>query len=248
VSIEPERDQYFQYATFGVIGLILVVCACYGLLFLNPAVNPILALRPATTTRLVSVVEFPATWTPTSTRTPTLTPTEAPTDTPTDTPTNTPIPSNTPLPTATFTQVPLPPTAKPLPRPVYRSPTPLPTALPASNSFVAIKGETFANCGTWYLQGTVWANGYGNGFVPGTHVRLLIDGGGQRDDIAGSHPDHSPGYWEMVFAKHTEGSGSVGIVDDSGNLLTPQWYSIHLTKNCTGAGAVNEIIIDFTRQ
>jgi hypothetical protein len=249
VSIEPERDQYFQYATFGVIGLILVVCACYGLLFLNPAVNPILALRPATATRLVSVIEFPATWTPTSTRTPTDTPTEAPTDTPTDTPTNTPIPSNTPLPTATFTQVPPPPTAKPFPRPVYHSPTPLPTAPPASNSFVVVKGETSCSPdGTWFIEGTVWANGYGNGFVPGTRVRLWIDGAGYQDAIAGATGKNSPGYYEFIFPKHTQGNGRIGIVDDSGNLLTPGRYAVKLTKNCTGAGVVNEIIIDFTRQ
>jgi hypothetical protein len=52
----------------------------------------------------------------------------------------------------------------------------------------------------------------------------------------------------MIFAKHTAGTGRLGIVDDNGNLLTPQWYNVHLTANCTGSGAANEIIVDFSRQ
>lgn len=244
MSIEPERDQYFQYATFGVIGLTLVVCACYGLLFLNPAINPVRALQPSTPTRQVALVAFPATWTATATRTPTNTPTDTPTNIPTDTPTNTPPATNTPVPTNTR-----PPTARPpTPRPIYRSPVPPPPGPVPSSRFVAIKGVTMANCDTWLIQGTVWSNGEGSGFVPGTRVRLWIDGGGNQDAIAGATGKNSPGYYEFVFAKHTAGSGRIGIVDDAGNLLTPGWYALALTKSCTGAGAVNEIIVDFSRQ
>lgn len=247
MSIEPERDQYFQYATFGVIGLTLVICACYGLLFLNPAVNPVRGLQPPTSTRQVAVVEFPATWTPTATRTPTNTPTEPPTNTPTDTPTNTPLATNTRLPTATFTPRPATP-RPPTVRPVYRSPTPLPPVPAPTSHFVAIKGVSLANCDTWYIQGTVWSNGEGSGFVPGTRVRLWIDGGGSQDAIAGATGKNSAGYYEFVFPKHTAGSGRIGIVDNAGNLLTPGWYALALTQSCTGGGAVNEVIVDFSKQ
>jgi hypothetical protein len=82
--------------------------------------------------------------------------------------------------------------------------------------------------------------------VSGVRVRLLIDGGGTEDAISGETGKNSAGYWEMIFRKRSAGSGLLGIVDDNGNLLTPQWYRIRLTSNCTGPGAVNEIIIDFS--
>jgi hypothetical protein len=89
VSIEPERDQVFQYATFGVLGLTLLICACYGLVFVNPSVNPLRSLRPPTTPQLLALQQLPATWTPTPlpTNTPTATRTATPTETPTETPT-----------------------------------------------------------------------------------------------------------------------------------------------------------------
>ncbi len=84
MSIEPERDHFFQYATFGVAGAILVVCLCYALIFMNPRVNPIGALRPPLPTE--AAFSLPPTWTPTATGTPTATETERATRTPTSTP------------------------------------------------------------------------------------------------------------------------------------------------------------------
>jgi hypothetical protein len=249
VFIEPDRDQFFQYATFAVIGVTLVICLCYGLIFLNPHVLPG-ALQPAEPTVAVAVFQLPPTWTPTATQSPTPTNTNTPTDIPTNTPTNTPVLTATPRPTATFTATPMPPTLPPTPRPVIKPPPPpppAPTATPRP-SFVQIKYDREPNCGTWYVQGTVWNHGYGLGFVPGTRVRLWIDGGSYRDTTAGATGKNNPAYYEFILAQHTATSGRIGLVDDQGNLLTPQWYGIQLTSNCKGAGAVNEIILDFARQ
>lgn len=253
MSIEPERDQIFQYATFGIVALILLVCAFYGLIFVNPARNPIAALRPPTVApQVLGIQQLPATWTrtplptSTSTSTPTNTPTNTPTDTPTETPTNTPTVTNTPLPTATFTPLPTATRRPPTPRPVYIPPTPLPEPT-ESLRFAMIKYNPSANCGTWYVQGTVWANGYGNGFVPGALVRIWVNGTVYATDVAGSHNKNNPAYWEVIFPARSEGTGQVGIVDASGNLLSDQ-YSFSLTKRCKGSGAANQVIIDFARQ
>ena len=80
MGFEPDRDRFFQYATFVTVGLTALVCACYALLFFNPRVNPIAALRPEVATPDFSVAGLPATWTPTSTftlrHTPTVTTTQ----------------------------------------------------------------------------------------------------------------------------------------------------------------------------
>ncbi len=239
MSIEPEREEFFQYATFGVLGLLLVVCLCYGLLFINPYVNPIQAMRPATPTLRVSVFSFPPTWTPTSTGTPTNTPTNMPTSTPTSTATNTPLPTNTARPTA---------------RPYQPPPAPRATQPPAGARFKQIKQEFAPNCGTWYAHGTVWDRGYQQGFVPGTLVRVRGSDGSTWTDKAGSHPNNpnqqagNQAYWEVVFArKPVEGSGTIAIVDGNGNLLSSE-YSFNLTKACKGDNAVNEVVMDFARQ
>jgi hypothetical protein len=259
VSIEPERDQFFQYATFGIVGLILIICAFFGLVFVNPARNPIVALRPPTNIpEELAFQQLPSTWTPTPlpTNTPTNTPTDTPTNTatntPTSTPTNTPTLTstptltNTPLPTATFTRLPTATARPPTAIPVYVPPPPVPTNT-TTPGFVMIKHEPHPNCGTWYIQGTIWANGYGNGFVPGTLVRVWVNGAVYATDVAGSHNKNNPAYWEVLFPNSWSGSGVVGIVDANGNLLSAQ-YPFTLTTNCKGAGAANQIFIDFSRQ
>jgi hypothetical protein len=255
VSIEPERNQIFQYATFAVVGLTLIVCAFYGLVFVNPARNPIASLRPATTTpEELGLQEFPATWTPVPTSTPTATASATPTNTPTNTRTNTPTATrtptftNTPLATATFTPLPAatarPPTAI---RSYVPPPAPVVPRKAPTLSFAMIKQEPHPNCGAWDIQGTVWDKGYQNGYVPGTLVRAWVKGALYFTDIAGSHNKNNPAYWEIKFDPHWSGTVLVAIVDTAGNLLSEQ-YSFSLTSNCEGTGAVNEVIVDFARQ
>ena len=131
MSIEPDREQYFQYGTYAAVGLLLVVCACYGLIFLFPYANPISWLRPPTTQQQLGLQQFPATWTPIPTFTPTATPSNTSTNTPTDTSTATPTATDTPLPTATFTELPSP-TARPATAvPPTQPPAPTNTPPPA---------------------------------------------------------------------------------------------------------------------
>ena len=244
MSIEPDRDQFFQYATFGILGFTLLVCACYGSIFLFPYANPISWLRPPTTQQQLSLQQLPPTWTPIPTNTPTATPTQTPTNTPTDTPTATPTVTDTPLPTATptATKVPPTPTARPIP-PTRPPPPPTNTPIPP---FSMIKFARFPNCGTWYISGTVWAHGYGNGFLPSTIVRAWANGAVFQDS-AGAHNRNNPAYWEILFPKNTATSGLVGIVDPHGNLLSAQ-VPFSLTESCKGASAVNQITIDFSGQ
>jgi hypothetical protein len=169
VSIEPERDQIFQYATFAILALTLIVCSCYGLVFVNPMANPIRWLRPPITPQELGFQQFPATWTatplPTSTptETPTDTPTSTPTKTPTDTPTNTPIPSDTPVPTATYTVTPVPPTRTPRPVPTVPTDTPAPTVNPYQ--------WTFANMSCQHSGGVyIIVRAYENKYDPASNI------------------------------------------------------------------------------
>ncbi len=250
MTIEPERDQFFQYATYGIIGLTLVICLCYSLVFLNPRANPIGALRPAAEALPTSTFVLPATWTPTLTFTPTETPTPEPTGTPTDTPTNTPTDTKTPVPTRV-------PTRRPTSRPII--PTAIPTAIPPATSvpptntpappsnFKIIKFEQSADCkGQWKLSGTVWNRGYGKGLLPGTLIRVWVSGSVYTTDVAGSHNKNNAAYWEVIFPKNQAKDGSVAIINSSGNIISPR-RAFHLTKACSGKGAVTQITIDFAR-
>lgn len=83
--------------------------------------------------------------------------------------------------------------------------------------------------------------------MPGTRVRVWVNGSEYATDVAGSHHKNNPAYWEIIFPNQSAGTGLVGIVDENGNLLSDQ-RSFTLTKKCKGSGAVNEIIIDFSAQ
>lgn len=240
---DSQQDTFFQYGTFAVLGLTLVVCLMYTLFFLNPRLVPA-AFRPPTPT--VAAFAFQPTWTPT----PTITPTPQPSATPTVRQTA------TPLPTETYTRIaPLPatPTQQPIP-PQYATrapggnPRPANTVPPAAprTSFVRIKSEPAPNCGTWYVQGTVWSSGYGSGFVPGTLVRVFANGR-TYTVAAGSFNRNNDAYWEVVFPREQAQNGWVAIVSSTGQLLSPQ-YAFQLTPSCKSGGAVNQIIMDFTRQ
>lgn len=133
MSIEPDREDFYRYATFAVLGLIVIVCLCSGLIYVNPRANPIVAWRPLNPTENLSAFAFPATWTPVPTGTSTPTQTDIPTSTATLTPTDTPIPPDTLTPTPEPTETPVPteiPTETPIPPRPTVPPTPEPTSTP----------------------------------------------------------------------------------------------------------------------
>ena len=259
MGFEPDRDRFFQYATFVTLGLTLVVCLCYALLFFNPRVNPIAALRPETPTPDLSIAELPATWTPTFTSTPTRTPTPTftftPTFTPTATPTDTETPTFIPTPTIFYIIVTgVPPTRAPTRRPVTAVPPAQPATQPARQP-TAVPAPQFEfrlgrpvdaapNCGTWYVAGTVYGDQTGASRVNGVLVRVWASGIEQGTDTTGSHSGR-PGYWEWIFGHGTATTGEVAIVNPDGSLRSPK-IPFTLTSDCNGG--IQQNIIDFIRQ
>jgi hypothetical protein len=250
VGFEPDRDRFFQYATFVVLGLTAVVCACYALLFLNPRVNPIAALRPETPTPNLMVAELPPTWTPTLTNTPTNTPTATSTFTPTPLPTDTPPATFTPtfLPTPTIYYLVvtgIPPTR----RPPTRVPPPTVPPLPPTPQYAFRLGrpvESAPNCGTWYIAGTVYSDQAGTNRLNGVLVRIWASGIEQGTDTTGTHSNR-PGYWEWIFGRGTATTGEVAIVNPDGSLRSPK-IPFTLTADCNAPGAIQQNIIDFVGQ
>jgi hypothetical protein len=253
VGFEPERDRFFQYATFLVVAMTGVVCACYALLYLNPRVNPFEGTRPLTPTQDLSIAALPATWTPTATDTATTTPTATwtftPTPTFTDTPTDTPIPTDTATPTIYYIII---PGATSTPRPTRiptRPPTEIPPTLvptPAPQPFDFHLGravDVAPNCGSWYVSGTVYSDSSGSGRLNGILVRVWAFDIEQGTDTTGIHGNR-PGYWEWHFGKGTNVQGQVAIVNPDGSLRSSK-VSFQLTSNCNADGAVQQAVIDF---
>lgn len=260
VGFEPDRDRFFQYATFVTLGLTVLVCLCYALLFFNPRVNPIAALRPETPTPNLSVAELPATWTPTNTPTATRTPTFTPTFTPTSTFTPTPLDTSTatfvPTPTIFYIVVTgIPPTrlpATPVPaRPVVQAvrestAVPIQPPTPQFEFRLGRPVDRAPNCGTWYIAGTVYSDQAGSSRLDGLLVRVWASGQEQGTDISGSHSGR-PGYWEWIFGAGTATQGQVAIVNTDGSLRSPQ-VGFNLTSDCNSDGAVQQNFIDFVHQ
>lgn len=255
MGFEPDRDRFFQYATFVIIGLTALVCACFALLFFNPRVNPIAAMRPLVPTPDLSVAELPATWTPTATFTSTPTWTPTPTFTPTDTPTPTPLDTLTPtfVPTPTIfyivvTGVPTiaPPTRRPVIA-VARPPAqPTVAPLPPFEFQLGRPVEGAPNCGTWYIAGTVYGDQGGSSRLNGVFVRIWASGIEQGTDVTGNHSSR-PGYWEWIFGYGTATQGEVALINSDGSQRSPR-IPFQLTSDCNAGGAVQQNVIDFVRQ
>lgn len=262
MGFEPDRDRFFQYATFVTLGLTLLVCACYALLFFNPRVNPLAGLRPETPTPNLSVAELPPTWTPTFTPTATSTPTFTPTFTPSQTSTPTPPDTSTPtvMPTATIFYVivtGVPPTRLP---PTRRPPTAVPVApvapaAPAAPTQTPVPQFEFRlgravdrapNCGTWYVAGTVYSDQAGSSRMEGLLVRIWASGIEQGTDTTGRHSGR-PGYWEWIFGQGTATQGEVAIVNPDGSLRSPK-VGFNLTSDCNSDSAVQQNFIDFVHE
>ncbi len=250
MGFEPDRDRFFQYATFFMVGLTVLVCVCYALLFLNPRVNPIAAFRPETPTPNLDVANLPPTWTPTNTATPTNTPTATSTFTPTPpftlTPTETLVPTETPTPTIFYVVVTgQAPTRLPTRIPATAAPPP-PAPLPSPQLFEFRLGrpvESAPNCGTWYVSGTVYSDQAGTSRVNGLLVRIWASGIEQGTDTTGTHSGR-PGYWEWIFGQGTATTGEVAIVNPDGSLRSPK-VPFTLTADCNAEGAIQQNFIDF---
>jgi len=252
VGFEPERDRFFRYGTFVMMGVTILVCLCYTLLFFNPRVNPVSAFRPETPTQDLRVAELPSTWTPTwtpiNTNTPTFTPTFTPTRTFTPTPTETQVPTDVPTPTIYYIVVPgTPPTSIPTRVPVQRIAPPPPVDTPVPQPQFEFRlgraVDSAPNCGTWYVAGTIYGDQSGASRLDGLLVRIWASGIEQGTDTSGSHSGR-PGYWEWIFGPGTATQGIVGIVNPDGSPRSPQ-IPFTLTGDCNAGDAVQQNFIDF---
>lgn len=253
MSFEPERDTFFQYATLGAVGATLFVCLCYALIFFQPRLNPIPALRPEVVTPRSDLASLPSTWTPTYTPTPTFTttPSSTPTATATMTDTATPTRTATLTRTRTRTRTPTrppitatrrPPTARPATaRPVTNlQPTAVPP--PPFDFRLGRAVDAARNCGTWYVAGTVYSDQQGTARLNGLLVRIWAFGIEQGTITTGMHG--RPGYWEWVFAAGSTIQGQVAMVHPDGRLRSPQ-IGFNMTPDCNQGGAVQQVIVDF---
>jgi hypothetical protein len=210
----------------------------------------------------------------TATATPTRTLTPSPTTTPTNTPTPTPVPTDTPLPTATplptdtlpptltptVTPIPLPtetprpttrPTSKPAPKPT-NTPVPKPTNTPPPPFAGSIVGG-FTHCdGFTAITGQVkHANGAA---FPGVFVGVWSDA--WQGSVSG--PAEADGKYDIPLGGLPVGKFYVAVVrletcnqrDGQPTAIDCQRRSnvitVTTTQQCTGAGAVQVPVVDFT--
>jgi hypothetical protein len=221
----------------------------------------------ATPTR-TSKPTFTATATPTRTLTPSPTATSTHTATPTPIPTNTPLPTDTPQPTdtprptatPTVTPIPLPtetprpttrPTSRPAPRPT-NTPIPKPTNTPPPPFSGSIVGG-FTHCdGFSQVTGQI-KHGNGSAF-PGVFVGVWSDAwqgavsgaseaDGKYDVSLGGLP---PGKFYVAVVRLETCSQRDGLPTASDCQRRSNVVTVTTTQQCTGAGAVQVPVVDFT--
>lgn len=214
----------YQIATFVVVVLILLVCMCYLLIFVNPqvALNP---FKPPRASPTAVALGLPPTWTPvpTSTDTPTFTPTRTFTPAPTETPTLTPLPTLPP------TATPIPPTAtatRPTPTRTRRPPTatlPPPTPVPSPYTYRTVV-QSCKHSGGTFIEGTVYRTSAGE---PEAGIRVALGSGpgpgtGDIYYVTSGTQGRSAGYYVHVIRANGAAPGNyyVWVADSNGNPLS----------------------------
>ena len=142
---------------------------------------------------------------------------------------------------------PLPITLAPTRPPVVVIPTATPTStpLPKVEFMIGRPVQFVADCGQqWKLAGTVYSDQSGSQRLNGILVRIWAFNQLQGTIGTGSLDYNKPGYWEWTFSRGSDIQGEVAIVNADGTLRS-QPVAYHLTSSCDGAGAVNQMIIDF---
>ena len=228
-----DHSDSFQIPTLIVVGIILIVCMCYALIFVNPQVtlNPFKPILPSPT---VLALVLPPTWTLTPTDTPTPTFTVTPTFTPTSTPTATDTPTNTTVPTVTRTRTPRPPTIAPSPF-----------------SYRTVLKECSHSGGT-FIEGTVFLRDPGE---PDSNARVAFGSTpGNADSILPTGTQgRSSGYYNHVLRADgpLPGTFFVWVVDGSGRAISdPNTGRVQTNgiRNPDDAGACWRAVVDFVRK
>jgi hypothetical protein len=104
--------------------------------------------------------------------------------------------------------------------------------------------EYIADCSRpWKVVGTVYDSQTGYQRLNGILVRIWSFNQVQGTVTTGSGNWNMPGYWEWSFNRSSDVIGQVAIVNQDGSLRS-QPVGFHLTANCEGTGAVNQVVID----
>lgn len=140
----------------------------------------------------------------------------------------------------------IPPPPPPPPPPAVKA-TVKPTDTPVPPyDFILGRGlEYVADCGKpWKVMGSVYDSQSSAQRVNGVLVRVWAFGQVQATLTSGSPDATRPGFWEWTFNSGSEVLGEVAVVNADGSRRS-QPVGFHLTSRCDGAGAVNEVVIDF---
>lgn len=227
-----DNSEAFQVPTLVTTGVILVICMCYLLIFVNPQVafNPF--KPPIPTATLAEALVLPPTWTPTATSTPSTTWTPSITPSPTLTPSLTRLPTSTR--TVTRTRTPIPPAPPPPPSPyIYQT----------FNQGCQHAGGTF-------IEGTVYRTAGGDPEY-GARVAMSSAPSGAQIYIVATG-GRSPGYYLHVLSSDGARPGTyfVWVVDGGGNPLSDPSAG-RVTMNSLGPdtpGACWRAAVDFVHR
>lgn len=226
-----DSHEVFQIPLLIVVGVIVIVCMCYAMIFFNPqfAFNP---FKPIVPTATVLALVLPPTWTPTPTDTPTPTLTLTATPTSTLTPTVTDTPPNTIVPTITRTRTPRPPTAVPSP---YSYNTRL---------------QSCQHSGGTFIEGTVYRNPSDR--ESGARVALGAGPGPGTGDVYYVTTNEIGYYVHVINANGaTPGTFFVWVADGSGRAISdPNAGRVQTNniRNPDDPGSCWRAVVDFVRK
>lgn len=132
--------------------------------------------------------------------------------------------------------------------PVASKPTALPpTATPAPRlDFILGRPlEPSADCSKpWRVLGTIYDSQTGSRRLNGVLVRVWAFSQLQGTVTSGSSDPQRAGYWEWSFNRGWDVVGQVAVVNPDGTLRSDP-VDFQLTGKCDGAGAANQVILDF---
>ncbi len=228
-----DNSEAFQVPMLVTAGLILIVCMCYLLIFINPYVvfNPFQPPIP-TATRGVALI-LPPTWTPTGTTIPPST----------FAPSITPIPALTSTPTRMATKSPM------ITR--TRTRTPIPPAPPPSPYVYQTVYQGCQHSGGTFIEGTVYRTAAGE-VESGARVAMSSAPSGAEVFIESTGRSRNSGYYLHVLSPDGPRPGTyfVWVVDFGGNALSDP-YAGRVTTNSLDANTPSSCwraTVDFVRK
>lgn len=131
------------------------------------------------------------------------------------------------------------------PRPTVR-PTSRPVVVPTVRMDYVLGRpvQTIADCSKgWKVVGTVYDSRSNGRRVNGIPIRIWVGNQAMGTMQSGGYRYDMTGYWEWSFSPYSDVTGQIAVVGSDGSLRS-QPVGFHLTSQCDGQGAANQIIID----